>query len=143
MAVLSLIVHVSWCIYRKLTITSTLICHLVESFYALGNQQQLPVVTGEDFSERIISRDCPFFMVLAVCAVGARYSCHRSVESTASGFQFDELLARECRWELTLGPYNKSDYLLRAQCLCILADHEMRRGRGAEAWCDIGLLFRT
>lgn len=112
------------------------ISHLLEIFFTVVNHQQLPLLSPEYGLDWFVDRECPLSLVVALCSLSVGYSSHESASNDQSP-RLDERLVSACRLML-LKPGANNQYLDNMLSLCALASHEVNKGNGAQAWCDIG-----
>jgi Fungal specific transcription factor domain len=123
-------------ILREFNPPVDLVFHLIEVFDTFVHSQQFWLFQHETFLECLTEASCTKGFVLAACAIGARFSRHRSVMSP-SGRLMRKHFAANARLHLA-SPTERAHILDRLRCLCLLVVYEMAEGNGTQAWCDIG-----
>lgn len=108
--------------------------HLILAFCITANGQQCPVLSPSTFLEQLEAGNSTRHLCHAMCAVGLRYSRHKSTQATL----LDEALVADAREELSMSQdTGECARFQRLLTVSVLSLCETYRGNGLQAWYDL------
>lgn len=108
--------------------------HLLLAFCITANGQQCPVLSPTTFLEQLEAGNSTRHLCHAMCAVGLRFSRHKSTQAAS----LDEALVADSREELAMSQdMGGCARFQRLLTVSVLSLYEIYQGNGLQAWYDL------
>lgn len=113
-----------------------MVCHLLEIFCTRSSAQLRQLITPSHLREQLSKRRITRSLVLAACASSVRFTVHKSIRGSHAS-RLADAIAREARRSMSIS-HDIWIQVNEIKAVCVLVDYEASRGRGRQAWVDIG-----